>query len=463
MKLVLIGFMGAGKSTVGHLLAESLGYASIEMDDAIVEASPCASIADIFEQHGELYFRALETDVAYATRNVRQTILSTGGGVVETPETMLWLTKGADCIIWLRSSFETLSRRVGGDPARPLFTEIELAHKRWSDRRSMYARHADLILDTDDCEPHEIVQQIKQACVPSPVVNASTWSIPAVSGHTQLCVIIGDPVSHSLSPTLHNSAYAAAGLNDQYVYVAAHVSRGHIKDAVQAARNLHFRGLTCTIPHKTDILPFLDTISPAAHAIGAVNTVVLEDGLLKGWNTDWLGIYEPLRRLSASSAHRAAIVGAGGTTRAALYALQQLGVTDVTIFNRTLSKAQELAESFGCRARPLEAAATSLSSYDIIVQTTSVGMSPHMEQSPVPAECFRPHQIVLDAIYTPFETRLLRDALRAGATIVRGADMFLEQAIAQFKHYTQQEAPREVMEQVICAHFGVSSLSGSPR
>jgi shikimate dehydrogenase len=280
-----------------------------------------------------------------------------------------------------------------------------------------------------------------------------------------LCVIIGDPVAHSLSPQMHNAAYAAAGLGDAFVYVAARVQQGELAQAVAGMKAMGFRGLTCTIPHKVAILGFLDRLDPVAQSIGAVNTVVQEDGELIGYNTDWLGIVEPLCRRIELSGKRVAIVGAGGTTRAAIAGCQARGCGEIVVYNRTLLRAERLAEEFAVEARPLSDMAScpqDVAACDVIIQTTSVGMGDAVGQSVVPPSCLREGQVVLDAIYTPFDTRLLLDAAERGAHIVRGAEMFLYQGVAQYEHYTGQPAPADVMERVICEHFGVPSLMESP-
>lgn len=279
----------------------------------------------------------------------------------------------------------------------------------------------------------------------------------SINGHTQICLIVGEPVEHSLSPAMHNAAYEALGLDGDFVYVAARVAQGDLARAVAGVRSMGFRGLTCTIPHKTAILPLLDEVDPVAARIGAVNSVVQRAGRLCGYNTDWLGIVRPLEAHGTLAGKRAAVIGAGGTARAATFGLQERGCT-VTLFNRTLANAEEIAAEAACEAYALDEISR-VAQADIIVQTTSVGMTPHTEASLIPAALLKPGQLVLDAIYTPFATRLLQDAHAEGATALPGAQMFLHQGLAQFALYTEREAPRDVMTQVICAHFGVESLS----
>ncbi|MEM1008820.1 MAG: shikimate dehydrogenase, partial [Myxococcota bacterium] len=255
---------------------------------------------------------------------------------------------------------------------------------------------------------------------------------------------------------LHNAAYRACGLDEAFVFVANHVIPEQLPQAIQGARAMGFRGITCTIPHKSSVIPLLDSLGPAAQQLRAVNTVVQQEGALHGTNTDWYGIFEPLRRRNLPKDSTVAILGAGGTARAAAYAVQQAQGTPL-FFNRTLARAQQLAQEFKGEAHPLETLSTHLPQCQALIQTTSVGMQAP-SASLVPQTALHPDLIVLDAIYTPFTTKLLQDAQHAGASIIRGAEMFLFQALKQFEAYTQHPAPTHAMEQVLCAHFGMQQI-----
>lgn len=273
-----------------------------------------------------------------------------------------------------------------------------------------------------------------------------------IDAKTQVCVIFGDPVAHSLSPKMHNAAYEALGIADRFVYLAARVRAEELAEAVAGARAMKFRGITCTIPHKTGILACLDAVDEVAARIGAVNTVVCEEGRLIGYNTDWIGIVEPLKQRRSLVGTRVAVIGAGGTARAAGFGLQQEGA-QVVFLNRTLERARLLADALGGEAYTLEETAV-IASCDIVINTTSVGMFPDVERSPLPAAVFQPTQIVMDAIYTPRSTRYLRDAQEKGAVVIEGVEMFLQQGVAQFALYTGISAPVEVMRSVIDEALG---------
>lgn len=266
-----------------------------------------------------------------------------------------------------------------------------------------------------------------------------------ISARSALCLIIGDPVSHSLSPAMHNAAYASARLN--YVMAAAHVKAEGLADAIRGVKALGVRGLAVTMPHKVTIMPLLDALVPTAEAIGAVNTVVLENGVLTGFNTDWLGILRPLEQLTPLRGKKVAILGAGGAAQAAIHACASQGA-GVTIFNRTVDRAQSLADRFGVVIRPLEDA-FDLSTFDVIINTTAVGMAPDLDQSPIPESALRSHHIVFETIYSPVKTKLIQLSEKIGAHTITGLEMFLEQGAAQFQLHTGVKAPREEMEKIL--------------
>src|SRR3989344_6026284 len=148
-----------------------------------------------------------------------------------------------------------------------------------------------------------------------------------ITAKTKLCIIIGDPVEHSLSPVMHNAAYQALGIDNEFVFVASQVKVAHVKDVVTAMRVMGFRGLTCTIPHKIAVMKYLDKIDPIAQKIGAVNTVVNENGILTGYNTDWLGTVIPLEKHGTLKNKKVALIGAGGAARACGYGVIEKGAT----------------------------------------------------------------------------------------------------------------------------------------
>ena len=283
-----------------------------------------------------------------------------------------------------------------------------------------------------------------------------------ITGKTKLCIIIGDPVEHSLSPAMHNAAYVELGIDHEFVFVASQVKVAHVKDVVTAMRVMGFRGLTCTIPHKIAVMKYLDEIDPIAAKIGAVNTVVNDNGILKGYNTDWLGVVVPLENILMKNVgtsldlslrnKRVALIGAGGAARACGYGVIEKGAT-LTIFNRTVEKAERLAEEFGKNVGTGKYVGTgrdlSLHEYDIILNATNIGMGDLINETPVPKSAICEHHLVFDAVYSPFETQLLKDAKEQGATIIHGTEMLLHQGTAQFELYTGKKAPEQVMRKAL--------------
>lgn len=260
-----------------------------------------------------------------------------------------------------------------------------------------------------------------------------------VTPATAVCGVILHPASHSRSPAMHNAAYRALGLDA--VFVAFDVPPAGLRDSIAGARALGIRQLAVSIPHKQAVMEHLDAVDETARRIGAVNTVTRRDGRLVGSNTDWLGLARALERETVLEGRRAVVLGAGGTARAAVYALVARGAR-VTVLNKTEPRAGELAAELGAEASGGLAALAGLD-WDILVNTTPVGL--RSDASPVPAEAIRPATLVFDAVYDPPETRLLRDAQARGARTVGGKWMLVEQALEQIRTWSGREAPAAVL------------------
>jgi shikimate dehydrogenase len=259
-----------------------------------------------------------------------------------------------------------------------------------------------------------------------------------ITQQTALCGIVLHPASHTLSPAMHNAAYAALGLDA--VYLAFDVEPRGLAAAVAGWRALRGRQLSVSIPHKQAILEHLDAVDETARRIGAVNTVVRKDGALVGSNTDWLGAVRALETQTPLAGKQAVVLGAGGTARAVAWGLLQRGAR-VRVLNRSEKKARELADALGCDAGPLSALRGA--PHDVLVNATSVGL--REDTSPVEADWIAAGAVVLDAVYDPLRTRLLRDAERRGARAVSGKWMLVHQAAAQVEAWTQRTPPLEVM------------------
>jgi shikimate dehydrogenase len=441
-RIVLIGFMGSGKSTVARGLADDLQLTLYDVDTEIVARSGHPSIPAIFAQAGEPHFRQLETEVCAALRDTTAAVISTGGGSPINPENLRHLTNAtpgtSTVVVLLRTSFDQILKRAADLQDRPLFADIAAARALFEQRAPVYQQAADIIVDTDGKSSAQVCTEIRTALVVRHTIPARL----RVSAHAEKTLIIGAPVRHSLSPTMHNGAYAALRL--PFVMAAAEVQPEHLPAAIQGVRALGVRGLAVTMPHKVEIIPLLDRLDQTAAAIGAVNTVVQRNGELIGYNTDWLGILNPLSQRCTLSGLRVALLGAGGAALAALYACTSAGAT-VTIFNRSYAKAATLAARWGCSARPLETL-EEVRGYDIIINTTAVGMGELAHSSPVPAQLLHSGQIIFETIYAPRTTQLVRAAQERGATTITGIEMFIEQGRAQFELHTGVLPAREILD-----------------
>jgi len=266
--------------------------------------------------------------------------------------------------------------------------------------------------------------------------------LPANSGGPILLALLGHPVGHSLSPLMHSAALKVLHLAGRYE--AWDVS--DLGEAVGRLRREGFRGASVTIPFKREVMAFLDDLDEQARSIGAVNTLIRQGNRFLGTNTDWEGLVRALRRVTEIKGKPVVVIGAGGTARAALYGLLREGGNPVVV-NRTEAHGRQLAAEFGCPFYPL--AAIGELEGEVLINTTPLGMTPNTDASPVPAAVLRRFRLVADVIYNPLRTRLLREAQLAGCAVLSGVEMFVEQGAAQFRLWTGQEPPVDIMGQVV--------------
>lgn len=276
-----------------------------------------------------------------------------------------------------------------------------------------------------------------------------------LSGKTKVCAIIGDPIEHTMSPPIHNAAFKELGLD--YIYLPFRVKKEHLKQAVTGLKALNVRGFNVTMPHKVSIIPMLDSLDPLAGKIGAVNTVVIDDGILTGYNTDGPGLLQALLEKGVEpEGKKIVILGAGGASRAISYVLAQRGA-HLTILNRKLEMdwAHDIARlienglgiAVNVRELGYKQLKSALAGADILINATSVGMSPDAENSPVSAELLFRDLTVFDVIYSPMKTRLLRDAEASGARTIGGVEMLVWQGVLCFEKWTGRQAPLKIMRQ----------------
>lgn len=427
MNIVLIGMRGSGKTTVGKVLAQKLGRELVEMDELISRRAGL-SIPEIIEKYGWARFREIEEEITGQVAGLDNIVNASGGGVITGARNTARL-KETGALVWLTASVDTLLQRTSADSQRPPLVrgrtrreDMEITLK---ERKALYQKAADLAVDTEGKTPPEAAETV-------------------IKQLTRICCLIGDPIEHSLSPLIHNAGYQALGID--YVYIPFRVRE--VKKAIEGIRGLGIRGASVTLPHKIEAIKYLDKIDPRAEAIGAVNTIVNDEGVLTGYNTDGEGALKALEEATALAGKKVVLIGSGGAASAIAAALKDKGV-ELIVLNRTGDKARELAkkvnaeDSGGLKKLPL------ITTADILINATSVGMSPKTEQSIVPKELLHDRLTVFDIVYNPRETRLLTEAGEKGCTIVYGYKMLLYQAAAQFELFTGHQAPLAAMESAL--------------
>jgi len=260
-----------------------------------------------------------------------------------------------------------------------------------------------------------------------------------IDANTSLLGLIGNPVAHSLSPVMHNQAFAAIGYNG--VYLAFRVSDPAA--AIKGIKALNFKGVSVTLPHKVAVMEYLDEVDETAARIGAVNTIVNKQGRLIGYNTDCPGALDALRTRTTLQGKSVALIGAGGAARAIGFGLVAAGGR-VTILNRSRTTGERLAADLKADFLPLNA--WQPNRYEILINTTPVGMHPETDATPISKEDLSKDMVVMDIVYNPLKTRLLKEAAAKKCRTINGVVMFVFQGAHQFELWTGQKAPVDVMQ-----------------
>ncbi|WP_458402748.1 shikimate dehydrogenase [Methanobrevibacter sp.] len=274
-----------------------------------------------------------------------------------------------------------------------------------------------------------------------------------IKGSTNIVGLIGHPVEHSFSPPMHNAAFRA--LNMDYAYVAFDVNPLNLKSAIDGAKSLNIKGFNVTIPHKIEVMEFLDEIDEVAALIGAVNTIDFKD--MKGYNTDGIGAVKAIEEVSSIKNKKVLVAGAGGASRAISFYIAKYDAESLTILNRNVEKASNLAEDVldsGLIGEVKSDSISEINGYlndaDILIDTTPLGMHPHVDDEPIAyAENMHEDLVVFDAVYNPNETVLISQAIEAGAKPVYGIKMLLYQGAESFEIWTGKKAPVDVMEKAL--------------
>ena len=271
-----------------------------------------------------------------------------------------------------------------------------------------------------------------------------------ITGSTNIAGLIGHPVEHSFSPPMHNAAFNA--LNMDWTYVAFDVEPSNLKSAIDGARSLNIKGLNVTIPHKIEVMEYLDEIDEVARLIGAVNTIDFRN--MKGYNTDGIGAVKAIEEVTSIKNKNVVVAGAGGASRAISFYIAKYGAESITILNRNVDKASNLAKDINLIDDVKPDSISQINDYvreaDILIDTTPVGMHPNVDADAiVGADDMHEDLVVFDAVYNPNETSLIKQAIKANAKPVYGIKMLLYQGVESFKIWTGQNPPVDVMEDAL--------------
>ena len=280
-----------------------------------------------------------------------------------------------------------------------------------------------------------------------------------IKGSTNIVGLIGHPVEHSFSPPMHNAAFEA--LEMDYVYVAFDVDPLNLKSAIDGAKSLNIKGFNVTIPHKIEVMKHLDEIDEVAALIGAVNTIDFKD--MKGYNTDGIGAVKAIEEVTSIKNRNVVVAGAGGASRAISFYIAKYGADSLTILNRNVEKADNLAKDVSNSNLINEVKSDSMSEInshvtdaDILIDTTPVGMHPNVDDEPIVlADNMHDDLVVFDAVYNPNDTVLIKEAVKAGAKPVYGIKMLLYQGAESFRIWTGRDAPVDVMEDALRKTLGL--------
>ncbi len=272
-----------------------------------------------------------------------------------------------------------------------------------------------------------------------------------IDGNTKIVALIGHPVEHTFSPQMHNSAFSKLKMN--WIYTAFDVNPENLNKAIEGACALDIKGFNVTIPHKVNVIPYLDEIDETAEEIGAVNTIDFKN--LKGYNTDGIGAIKAIEEVTKAKNRNVVIAGAGGASRAIAFYLKKNNADEITILNRNIKKAETLACDLNASFDSLNQINIYIPNADILINTTPVGMHPHENDAPiVSAENIHEDLVVFDAVYNPNKTQLLKETVKAGAKPVYGIKMLLYQGAESFRIWTGKKPPIKTMEETLKKTLG---------
>ncbi|MDR0886925.1 MAG: hypothetical protein LBN22_11370 [Clostridiales Family XIII bacterium] len=425
--IVLIGMPGSGKSALGRHAAKELNIRFMDLD-ARIEKLEGMSIPEIFATHGEEYFRALETKTLEDFNNFgHRTILAVGGG---TPmrEVNVQLLHKIGYIIFINRNIDAIAKYMNYNGNRPLLNNQEKLYELYKERYPIYEAACDykIDLDTNLEASVTLLKTVIRGQFPD-----TTYGV------------IGDPIAHSISPKLHDIVYRYLRINNDYA--AIYVSRGGIASFIKRAIDSGMKGFNATIPHKIDILPYLDEISADGAACGAVNTIKISDGKLYGHNTDMGGLLMAVDRKGyAYKDNNIVIIGEGGAAYSIIAKAQMEQAKSITVLARN-PKQEDTTKWDFLGSHPAFGEA------DLVFNATPLGM--HGIHSDFKSFEFLDDipksALVYDLVYTPSETKLLAEAKKRGLTTENGLSMLIYQGLLADAYWLDQELPLDELYNVV--------------
>ncbi len=451
--IILTGFMGTGKTTVGKLLAQKLHRDFVDTDH-LIETRQGITIPEIFAAQGEAAFRQMEADIAKELGKREGLVISTGGRLMLDPANVAALAANGRIFCLVATPEEILSRLDRDEENRRPLLDVPDPHEQiirlLQERTKKYQRF--LQITTDGKDPQDVAGIILNMCNES--IN---MQCPEVT--TKLVILLGNPLGHSLSPVMHNHVFKKLGLD--YCYMPVEVTSENLETVFKGLTKMNVAGFNVTIPHKVQIMEYLDEVDSLAATIGAVNTISIKERKTKGYNTDGEGFIRSLEeeaRITVAE-KRVFLIGSGGAARAIAMTLVFKKAEKIYIFNRTRKKAEALATEINDRIRPcVQVVSTSyeeqqetIKKCDILVNCTSLGMTPQENELPIEASLLTPDLIVADIVYNPLTTKLLKTAEKAGCRIVHGLGMLIYQGAAAFTIFTGREPLIEEMSKAAYA------------
>lgn len=440
--IVLIGLSGTGKTTTGKLLAQRLGKTFVDMDVEI-EQQCGMSVAEIFQRHGERYFREQEHRIACSMLQRTGSVIATGGGAVLSPDNAAIL-KRCGVIVSLQAPPEIILERLEKDSvARPLLSKpdrLQAIQQMLTARAEKYAI-ADYTIETGALTPQDVVRTILDTL---PFTGGKKAAEPAESPAAEMYGLIGGRLSHSLSPQIHSYIFDRLAVKAGYYLFP--LRREDLAPAFNGLKLLGAKGVNVTIPYKLDIMPLLDEVSAEARAIGAVNTVVFDGRCARGYNTDYRGFGLLLDHHGIRPQGRnVTILGTGGAAKTAACYLRDQGAGDIHLVSRR--PATGSVEFPVLSYQQLSRAA----GMDLLINCTPAGMFPHADECPLEPELISRFTAVVDLIYNPAETRLLATAKALGLQACNGLVMLIGQAVYAEELWQGRRIPLSLLEPLLAS------------